>query len=517
VRVHRPGRETDVTLTRRQLLQGLGIGVGLAAVGGTAPWAGPLLSRAGGIVPGPGTRPFPSLPEGTDTMPLVEHIVIYMQENHSFDNYFGVLGRGDGLTLGPGGVPLNTNPDLHGNPVAMFHEPSGCDTIPGASQSWDDSHISWDDGAMDGFVRAAGGGIGSMGYWDGTDLPFYYGLASTFPLCDRWFCSVLAQTFPNRRYLQAATSVGIVSTSVSEVLATPDAPNGVIWDRLNDHGITWNDYAFDLADIDLFPNFAAANGSHVKTYTDFLIDCANGTLPAVSIISPGNTTYTEEGPADVRNGEAYSSAIVNAVLHGPGWPKTVMFFTYDEHGGYYDHVPPPPAAAPDSIPPRITVPPDQPGAFDRYGMRVPGFVISPFAKRNYVSHVVHDHTSILKFIETKYNLGAMTFRDANADDLLDTLDFAFPGFVEPPELPTPALPNGGSTCQPLKPPATQPPPGSVTTTTTAPTTSTTSTSVPSSTSAPSSTSSPSSAAVRAASGSPSSSAPAVAAQPTFTG
>ena len=190
----------------------------------------------------------------------------------------------------------------------------------------------------------------------------------------------------------------------------------------------------------------------------------------MSIISPGDQKWSEED-ADVQNGEAYSSSLINAVLHSPAWPKSVLFFTYDEHGGYYDHVPPPPAVAPDDIAPRITVPPDQPGAFDRYGFRVPSVVISPFAKQGYVSSVVHDHTSILKFIETKFNLGALTYRDANADDLLDTLDFANPGFLDPPVLPAPGLPATGSACQPQPIPPTQ-----ATTTTTTSTTSTTSTS-----------------------------------------
>jgi phospholipase C len=178
----------------------------------------------------------------------------------------------------------------------------------------------------------------------------------------------------------------------------------------------------------------------------------------VSIISPGDTKYTEESPADIQNGEAYSSSIINAVMNSPCWPSTVMLFMYDEHGGYYDHVAPPSAIAPDSIAPRIHVPPDQPGAFDRYGMRVPAYVISPFAKKHYVSHVVHDHTSVLKFIETKWNLGAMTYRDANADNLLDSLNFNHAAFLEPPVLPKPGLPATGSICQPLPPPPTSPTP-----------------------------------------------------------
>jgi phospholipase C len=440
-------------------------------------WGSPSGHR---LVLPPGTRPDPTKPEGADLLPEIEHIVIYMQENHSYDNYLGMLSRGDGFTL-VGGVPTNTNPDGKGGQATVFKATQTCDVLDGASQSWNSSHLSWNNGGMDGFVTAAGGATGSMEYYDGTQLPFYHGLANTFPVCDRWFCSVLAQTFPNRRYLQAATSLGIVSTDISEVLATPDAPNGLIWDRLNAHGITWNDYAIDLADILLFPNFYGANTSHVQTFHQFHLDCANGTLPQVSIISPGNTTYSEEAPADLQLGEAYSASIINSVLQSPLWSKTAMFFMYDEHGGYYDHVPPPAAPAPDSIAPRITVPPDQPGAFDRLGMRVPAFIISPFAKADYVSSVVHDHTSVLKFIETKFNLGALTFRDANADNLLDSFDFAHPGFMDPPVLPAPGLPVGGNACNPhpdVPPP--EPPIPTTTTTTTSTSTTTTSTTAPSS-------------------------------------
>jgi phospholipase C len=456
---------SDRTLSRRRVLSGMAAGAGLLAVGGSgSSWATQAPGRRSGLILPPGTRPNPALPEGVDTMPQVDHVIIYMQENHSYDNYLGMLGRGDGLTRGPDGLPTNTNPDANDDPVPMFHMTSTCDRLAGASQSWNASHVSWNQGAMDGFVRAGAGGTGSMGYWDGTDLPFYYGLAETFPICDRWFSSVLGQTFPNRRYLLAGTSVGIVSTDIAEVLATPTAPNGVIFDRLNDHGISWNDYAFDLPDIALFPTFFSANAGRVKSYDDFLTDCASGGLPQVSIVSPGNTSYSEESPADIQNGEAYSSAIINAVMNSPAWGSTVLFFMYDEAGGYYDHVPPPAAPAPDAIAPRITVPPDEPGDFAQYGMRVPAFVVSPFAKANYVSHVVHDHTSVLKFIETKFNLGALTYRDANADDLLDTLDFARPGFVEPPVLPAPGLPAGGSVCQPLPRPQTGPSTKSTTTT-----------------------------------------------------
>lgn len=469
-------------ISRRRMLQGLGATAAFAAA---ASRMGPAWSiqaeRRMAQALGPGSRPDPSKPIGADLLPQVEHIVIYMQENRSYDHYFGMSGIGDGLTIGPGGTPTNTNPDAQGNPIGLTRASQFCDTARCTSQSWNATHLSYDDGAMDGFIRAAGGAVGSMTYWLPEDLPFYDSLARTFPICDRWFCSVMAQTFPNRRFLQAATSMGIVSTDPNEVLATPDAPNGIIWDRLNDAGITWKDYVVDLPDILLFPNFYLANQAKVFPIDTFLTDCANGTLPQVSIVSPGNAAYSEERPNDIQLGEAYSSTVIEAVLQSPQWSSTALFFTYDEHGGYYDHVAPPPAPVPDAIAPRITVPPDQPGAFDRYGMRVPGFVVSPFARADYVSHVVHDHTSILKFIETKWNLEAMTFRDANADDLLDCFDFDAVPFADPPVLAAAGLPASGSTCSAIAPPP-KPIPTTTTTTTTTSTTTTTTSSTTSSTS-----------------------------------
>ncbi len=393
----------------------------------------------------PDTRPDPTKPEGEDTLPQVEHIVIYMQENHSFDNYFGMLGRGDGFTLGPDGRPTNSNPGPSGQ-LVFPRRAVDAHAAPHVSQNWNDTHDCIDGGAMDGFGKIS---PDSLQYYDGAQLPFYYGLAREFVLCDRWFASCRGQTHPNRRYVQAATSAGLVRTDVGKVLASPDAPNGTIWDRLNANNISWADYAYDLPDIALFPRVFLANTSKVKTIQQFLWDCSTGQLPSVSIVSPGDTAFSEEPSKDVQRGEAYSAMLINALMQSPAWEKTVMFFTYDEHGGFYDHVTPPPAVAPDGILPDIDLAAgDRPGGFDEYGVRVPAIVISPFAKRDYVSHVVHDHTSILRFIETKWNLGALTFRDANASNLLDTLDFEARAFADPPTLPAPALPDGVSLDEP---------------------------------------------------------------------
>lgn len=468
-------------LSRRRVLQGmLATSGAIAAGGGVSGWLTQGPARADGVILPPGARPNPSLPEGVDTMPQVEHVIIYMQENHSFDQYFGMLGRGDGFTLDGAGLPTNSNPDKNNQPFKVFYAGATCETNIGGDHSWNAEHLAVNGGAMDGFIKGNGGNPNVMGYYDGTDLPFYWGLANTFPLCDRWFCSVRGPTHPNRRFLQAGTSVGIVQTSVPEVVATPNAPNGTIWNRLDAHGITWKDYAFDIGDIFLFPTtdvngFADATADNRRSFSDFLLDCQRGTLPNVSILAPALNGNYDEGARDVQNGESYSAVIINALMSSPAWSKTVCFFTYDENGGGYDHVPPPTAVAPDDIAPRIDSG-DQPGDFTQLGPRVPGFVISPFAKKNYVSHVVHDHTSILKFIETKWNLGAMTYRDANADNLLDALDFDNPAFLTPPDLPSSALtPSIASICEPQPYPVLDPSqltPEPTTTTTTASTSTT---------------------------------------------
>lgn len=456
---------TDIR--RRKVLQGMAIGTGLALTGS-------LPARAAdgrrGAVAGPGSRPDPTKPEGTDLLPGIEHIIIYMQENHSYDSYFGMLGRGDGYTV-VDGVATNANLDPTGASVPVFHADGTCQLGRGVSQNWNATHTQIAGGAMSGFL--ANGNINAMKYWDRTDLPFYWSLAETFPICDRWFSSAPCQTYPNRMFLQAATSLGMVATDTGKVFNLPHPAGGTIWDKLNDFGITWHDYAWDLPDIALFQKTWKANGDKVKSFDQFLLDCRSGALPSVSIVSPGIAVYTEENPADVQLGEAFSASVINAVMHSPAWEHTVLLFMYDEHGGYYDHVAPPAAIAPDDIAPMIDPARDLPGGFDLLGPRVPGFVISPFSRPDYVSHVVHEHTSVLRLIETKFNLGALTFRDANASNLLDSLDLEGPpAFLEPPALAAPGLPATGSTCEDTPPPPTEPrtapPPTTTATTSTVP-------------------------------------------------
>jgi len=382
--------------------------------------------------------PSPTQPAGTDLLPQIEHIVVLMKENHTFDNYFGMLGRGDGFTLDVHGQPVNSNPDAAGRPVTVHHLTSPWQPWHGLDQHWNASHLQWNHGANDGFVRTTNSAL-PMGYWTGEDLPFYYGLARTFPIGDRYFASCLAQTFPNRRFLQAGTASGLVATRLPNPFE-PNPPTGTVWDELDRHQISWVNYFVELPEIGLYPRVWIDHPSNAHPIAAFYQDCRLGRLPAISLITPDLFVISEGETQDVQAGEAFTASVVDAVLHSPSWPRTMLIVVYDEGGGYYDHVPPPWAVAPDDVPPATHVPPDQPGGYDQLGFRVPCIVVAPFAKAGHVSHVVYDHTSILKTIQHKWNLPPLTRRDAAAADLLDFLDLTgAPAFLQPPPLPPPAL------------------------------------------------------------------------------
>jgi phospholipase C len=387
-------------------------------------------------VRGPGSLPFPGRPAGSDCLPGIDHIVVLMKENHSYDNYFGMLGRGDGFTLGPDGTPLNSNPGAAGHRARVHHMSLPLNPSLHLSQTWNSSHRQWDGGAMDGFVTTTGS-EDPMGYLDESDLPWYYSFARAFGIGDRYFASVLAQTFPNRRFLQAATAAGQVSDTIPSPFIRPPAA-GLIWDVLDAHGISWVNYFAEVPDLALWPRNLVRWHGHLREIGDFGEDCRAGRLPQVTLITP--EVLTDEGEfEDDQLGEAATASLFEAASASPLWPRMMFIIAWDEGGGFYDHVPPPPAVPPDDIPPGIHVPPDEPGGYDRYGFRVPCLVASPFAKPGHVSSVVYDHTSILATIELKWNLPALTRRDAAASALTDFLDLSQPRLLTPPSLHRPAI------------------------------------------------------------------------------
>jgi phospholipase C len=457
----------DGRLTRRALLQ-RGGAVGALAAGAYA--GGPLAHAASALartIHAPNSLPDPHRPAGTTTsaMPF-DHVVIVMMENHSFDNLLGAIAhsgqpKANGLKFSRAGVALNSNPGPAG-PVRSFPFAT---TAQGqhVSQSWNATHEQIDEGRMDGFVRSVEE-VQPMGYWTEDVLPFAYSLARSFTLANRWFCSAPCQTYPNRRFLMAGTAYGLVSTT-TESLLDPPPPNGTIWDRLNQYGISWLNYYTDLPSVGVIGSTVEKYPQNLAPIARFFADCATGNLPSVSLVDPEfgvagivgsglaqlpalkpiaekleTTGGDEENPQDMAYGEYWAYKAVNAVLSSPAWPRTLLIYTYDEHGGYYDHVPPPAAIAPDSIPPKLG-PGDVPGGYDIYGPRVPTVVASPYSKPSSVTNVVHDHTSVLATIEAKWNLPRLTYRDANARTVMDFLNLeAPPALLQPPVLTEPPAP-----------------------------------------------------------------------------
>ncbi len=394
---------------------------------------------------GVGTLPGLSLAKdatiGTDIP--IDNIVVVMMENRSFDHLLQNLpayGQPDVDVAPPG----TTNPDADGTPRPMYHLSEYC--FDDTSHGWTDVHTEWAAGAMTGFVVAnnhndalPADGKRAMGYYTDQDLPFLYGLASTFALADRNFSSVLGPTFPNREYLYAATSFGHIGNDIFQ----DEMPT--LFQELAAANVDWRLYYSDLPGPFIFFGTLSKYVNNTARVGTFFTDAQAGMLGQLDIVDAhlsDTGQYNRDDfhpPGDVQEGQKFIADVVNAVMQSPQWPHAAVIITFDEHGGIYDHVPPPPACAPDAIAP-ITNPNDNaPGSFDRLGVRVPLIVVSPYARPHFVSHAVYDHSSITRFIETRFRLPALTARDANADPLSDLFDFRHAAFAKPPALPEAAI------------------------------------------------------------------------------
>ncbi|MFN8543748.1 MAG: alkaline phosphatase family protein [Candidatus Binatia bacterium] len=389
-----------------------------------------------------GALPAATLPAGAPhgAQIPIETIVVLMQENRSFDHYFGRLHR-MGQRRAEGEPITASNPDPTGGatPIGPFHQTEACE-VADLDHSWNGTHRSWNGGAMDGFTAvnvdpADATGSRTMGYHTRKELPFYYRLYRDWAIGDRFFSALLSQTFPNRLYLLAGTSFGHIRNDFPPL--ADDFAQRSIFNLLDEAGVSWKVYYSDLPVALLFGYVRNTRRANVVPIASFFTDAQSGMLPQVAFVDPKfvgarNVENDEHPPANIQVGQRLVYDLISVVGRSPQWPHAAIFLTYDEHGGYYDHVPPPPACVPDAIPPLLESG-DVPGAFDRYGIRVPAVVVSPYARRRFVSHTVHDHTSILRFIETRFDLPALTRRDANADPMLELFDFAHQR-TKPPRL-----------------------------------------------------------------------------------
>ena len=477
----------------------------------------------------------------TGSLLSINHILIFAQENRSFDHYFGYMRQYwanngipdqqfDGL---PQFNPTTGIAPLYGPPPAVpgcdptrsstttcvatstdtadlvtsFHAQSVC--TEALSPFWNEAHVDWDINNTvgtgpfkgNGWVQAAANdarqatdnnnqplhdinGYRGMEYFTDSDLNFYYFMASNFATSDRWFAPIMSRTQLNREFLLAATTGGHVYP-----LAPPYGAltNTTIFQALQNAGITWKIYVdsagttcadtdssclLDHSYINMFTYYSTIKNSttllaNIASITQLKTDMANGSLPQVAMIEPPSNAGFDEhptdsdivGPVNIQYGAKFTATLMNDLMASPNWKDSAMIFTYDEPGGFYDHVAPQLATPPDPSGSPTYLPIDlkqndictQSGAlgtgtcnFAYTGYRVPLIVVSPFSKKNYVSHTVYDHTAILKLIETRFNLPALTARDAaQADMSTDFFDFTNVPWATPP---TPPAQNIGGTC-----------------------------------------------------------------------
>ncbi len=451
---------------------------------------------------------------GQDQVKQINHIIVLAQENRGFEHYFGAMRQYwaangytdqsfDGLPQfnpasgapplqGPAPTNLGCDPafgppndctvDANSPQVESFHMISMCEENP--SPSWNESHVDWNlndpvspTPLLDGYVWTAAHDARSLGffdvdgkramsYYDGTDLPYYYFMASNFATSDRWFSPAMTRTLPNRMYMLAATSVGHAYPPPPGTIL----PNKTIFDLLQAAGVSWKVYVTDLSRAnppvqDSALNFFATATSfpnNIVGVDEFLTDVSNGTLPAVAYIEPGYNSGLDEHPgvddnipgANVQVGAKFVSSLINALMQSSSWKDSAFILTYDEFGGFYEHFPPQPQPSPDGIKPmdlQQGPPPNGPDVcvgstgptcdFVYTGYRVPLIVISPFAKKHYVSHTVADYTAWLKLVEKRFGLPSLTARDAAQMDMSEFFDFQNVPWKVPPT--PPAQPTTG--------------------------------------------------------------------------
>jgi phospholipase C len=395
----------------------------------------------------------------------IRHIIVMLQENRTFDNYFGQLGAyrasrvaGASASDVDGFDPAKTLQTKTGKSVRPYHYQTVC--MEGINFAWNENHTDMDLQAPDTFLDTDFSkatfrmdkfpqtvnlttkdpdGTRQMGYYNQSDLPYYYELATQFATSDRFFSSVPTNTIPNRMYMFTGTSFGHI------VAATPGSGGWVqktIFRAMNDAGVSWRYYYQDsdiyLTDFaDYYQTDVKAKVYNISNWFSLLASpTADQDLPDVVFIERAGSTGLDEHPENnIQSGAASVQKIVSALMNSSAWQSSVFILSYDEGGGLYDHVPPFQVPLPDNIAP-ILRSGDTKAAFNLSGFRIPITVISPWVKPHLVSHKPRELTSILKLIESTFGIKPLTNRDAWADDMSEFFDFSQPAWQKPPALPT---------------------------------------------------------------------------------
>lgn len=396
----------------------------------------------------------------------VEHIVVLMLENRSFDHMLGFL-YADAGNVSPSGQPFEgltgqeSNPgDAGGAPVGVFRiAPDTASTYfmpgadPGEGYKATNSQLFGSTTAPSPPLATNQGFVGDFAYtlgWETKEkwsilpgtvagdimgmhtpqtLPVLSALARGFAVCDHWYGSVPTETLPNRAFMHAATSQGHMDDNTKSFTAP------TIYAALSQHGVSWRVHGYDADPLTrmTFTDLVGAPDANFGRFADFQAAAAAGTLPAYTFLEPswGSSGNSQHPNYDVALGEQMIHDVYYALRNGPAWNRTLLVITYDEHGGCYDHVPPPSGA----------VPPDAAAGeygfdFTRFGPRVPTVLVSPLIPAGTVLRVPEggmpfDHTSILRTVQQRWNVPALTARDAAAMDVGAVLSLASPRTDDP--------------------------------------------------------------------------------------
>jgi phospholipase C len=459
-------RSASTTVTRRQALRELGAaGVGLGALGGGLD---ALLAQAASAAPRHGS------------LKDIEHVVILIQENRSFDHYFGKLSgvRGFDDKHGRGAFSQRAK---SGHVIKPFHLPKQC--LPDISHEWGAQHRAWHGGTMDGWItaheKANGEAIAPqvMGYHTRSDLHLYYALADAFTICDHYHCSVIGPTDPNRLMSISAT-LDPHGKHGGPLLETHSLPSGrgpqFSWttmpERLDAHAVSWKNYSGGSGFLDnpltYFKHYKPGTKLNDKatkpTYPgDFVADIAHNRLPQVSWLYPSVSDSEHPGFSTALNGQVVVRDVCEALFSHPKvWAKTALFITWDENGGFFDHVPPPtpPKGTKDEFVTVSKLPAAAEGIRGPIGLgfRVPMLIVSPFSRGGLVCSDTFDHTSTLRFLETRFGVqvpNLSRWRRGVTGDLTSAFDFATAPKKRAPSLPRVVGSTPCGSAQPVKVPS----------------------------------------------------------------